>query len=250
MRNAATQTGTKSSAVGHSNTPNAPTTSLHQQTTRPRYIIGSSILEITPGLPASTPTASSGRDDSKPTKMLIMHYPVRTAKATDENLTSEDWGAIIEVCDKVTADDANGPKEAVQSMIKRLAHRNANVQLYTLELAHALCQNCGKPMHREISSRAFTDALLKLANDRNTHTQVKAKILQKMDEWTAMFSKDADLGIMADAYHRLKRTNPTLHPPSAPQKRGLTDADRKKEEDELLMALKLSLQEEERKKSS
>ncbi|KAG6005172.1 hypothetical protein E4U21_000364 [Claviceps maximensis] len=171
------------------------------------------------------------------------------AKATDENLTSEDWGAIIEVCDKVTG-NTNGPKEAAQSMMKRLAHRNANVQLYTLELAHALCQNCGKPMHREISSRAFTDALLKLANDRNTHAQVKAKILQKMKEWTDMFSRDADLGIMADAYHRLKQTNPTLHPPSAPQKQGLTDADRQKEDDELQMALKLSLQEEERKKSA
>jgi signal transducing adaptor molecule len=58
---------------------------------------------------------------------------VIAAKATDENSTSEDWGAILEVCDKVTT-DPNGPKEVVQSMIKRLAHRNANVQLYTLEV--------------------------------------------------------------------------------------------------------------------
>lgn len=172
-----------------------------------------------------------------------------TAKATDENLTSEDWGAIIEVCDKVSGDQ-NGPKEAVQSMIKRLAHRNANVQLYTLELAHALCQNCGKPMHREVSSRAFTDALLKLTNDRNTHTQVKAKILEKMQSWSDMFSQDAELGIMYDAYYRLKQSNPTLQPPSAPQKQGLTQSDRQKEDDELQMALKLSLQDEERKKAT
>ncbi|KAH6605863.1 hypothetical protein Trco_005016 [Trichoderma cornu-damae] len=199
-------------------------------------------------------------------------------KATDENLTSEDWGAIIEVCDKVSGDQ-NGSKEAVQSMIKRLAHRNANVQLYTLEvrssfippldrlvtavfgspsptnasrhqLAHALCQNCGKQMHREISSRAFTEALLKLANDRNTHQQVKSKILEKMQEWSDMFSSDADLGIMHDAFHRLKQSNPTLQPPSAPQKQGLTDQDRQKEDDELQMALKLSLQDEERKKTA
>ncbi|KAL6890754.1 hypothetical protein GGI43DRAFT_217832 [Trichoderma evansii] len=170
-------------------------------------------------------------------------------KATDENLTSEDWGAIIEVCDKVSGDQ-NGSKEAVQSMIKRLAHRNANVQLYTLELAHALCQNCGKQMHREISSRAFTEALLKLANDRNTHQQVKSKILEKMQEWTDMFSSDADLGIMNDAFHRLKQTNPSLQPPSAPQKQGLTDQDRQKEDDELQIALKLSLQDEEQKKAT
>ena len=61
---------------------------------------------------------------------------LRIDKATDENLTSEDWGAIMEVCDRV-ASDSNGSKEAVQSMIKRLAHRNANVQLYTLEVGFA-----------------------------------------------------------------------------------------------------------------
>lgn len=103
-------------------------------------------------------------------------------------------------------------------------------------------------MHRELASRAFTDALLKLANDRNTHNQVKAKILERTKEWSDMFSKDADLGIMYDAYFRLKQSNPQLQPPSAPQKNSLTDTDRQKEEDELQMALKLSLQDEEKKK--
>ncbi|KAK1759760.1 hypothetical protein QBC47DRAFT_373014 [Echria macrotheca] len=174
-------------------------------------------------------------------------YDEAINKATDENLTSEDWGKIMEVCDRVLSDQ-NGAKEAVQSMIKRLAHRNANVQLYTLEVANALSQNCGKAMHRELASRAFTDALLKLANDRNTHTQVKAKILERMKEWSDMFKSDSDLGVMYDAYYRLKQSNPTLQPPSAPQKNSLTQLDRQKEEEELQMALKLSLQEEERKK--
>ena len=105
-------------------------------------------------------------------------------------------------------------------------------------------------MHRELSSRAFTDAMLKLANDRNTHQQVKAKILERMKDWTEMFKSDADLGIMYDAYFRLKQSNPTLQPPSAPQKNSLTQLDRQKEEDELQMALKLSLQEDERKKKA
>ena len=65
-----------------------------------------------------------------------------------------------------------------------------------------------------------------------------------------MFKDDPDLGIMEDAYRRLKQTNPNLEPPSAPQKNRLTDVDRRKEDDELQMALKLSLQEEERKKKA
>jgi signal transducing adaptor molecule len=97
-------------------------------------------------------------------------------------------------------------------------------------------------MHRELASRAFTDALLRLANDRNTHQQVKAKILERMQEWAEMFSKDPDLGIMNDQYHKLKSQNPNLHPPSAPSKSRLTDLDRRKEEEELQMALKLSIQ--------
>jgi VHS domain len=56
------------------------------------------------------------------------------AKATDENLTSENWEYIMDVCDKVMAEE-NGGKDTVASMIKRLAHRNANVQLYTLEVS-------------------------------------------------------------------------------------------------------------------
>lgn len=40
----------------------------------------------------------------------------------------------MEVCDRVSS-DTNGAQQAVQALIKRLAHRNANVQLYTLEVS-------------------------------------------------------------------------------------------------------------------
>jgi len=128
-------------------------------------------------------------------------------------------------------------------MIKRLAHRNANVQLYTLELANALSQNCGMKMHKELASRSFTEALLRLAADRNTHQQVRAKILERMAEWSEMFNKDPDLGIMEQAYQRLKSQNPNLHPPSKPMKAQITDVDRQREEEELQMALAMSIKE-------
>ncbi|KAJ5225912.1 hypothetical protein N7468_007137 [Penicillium chermesinum] len=142
------------------------------------------------------------------------------AKATDENLTSENWEYILDVCDKVSAEES-GAKEAVAAMIKRLAHRNANVQLYTLELANSLSQNCGPKIHRELASRSFTDALLRLAADRNTHQQVKSKILERMQEWTEMFASNPDFGIMEQAYMKLKA--------------------QKREEEELQMALALSV---------
>jgi len=46
---------------------------------------------------------------------------------------------------------------------------------------------------------------------QNTHQQVKTKILERMEEWTKEFSKDPDLGIMEQAYMRLK-TQSTARP--------------------------------------
>jgi signal transducing adaptor molecule len=131
-------------------------------------------------------------------------------KATDENLTSENWELIMTVVDKVSEADS-GSKDAVAAMIKRLAHRNANVQLYTLELANALSQNCGPKMHRELASRSFTEAMLRLAGDRNTHQQVKGKIVERMAEWAEMMRGDADLGIMEAAFMRLKTQSMFIH---------------------------------------
>lgn len=65
------------------------------------------------------------------------------AKATDENLTSENWEYIMDVVDKVGSEESGG-KDAVASLIKRLAHRNANVQLYTLEV--------GAPPHSQLGA--------------------------------------------------------------------------------------------------
>jgi len=111
---------------------------------------------------------------------------------------------MMDAWEQVNAGGENGPKDAVAALIKRLAHRNANVQLYTLELANGFTQNCGAAMHREMASRAFTDALLRLAGDRNTHQAVKSGILEKMAEWTEMFKNDPGLGVMEQAFNRLK----------------------------------------------
>ncbi|KAF8464363.1 hypothetical protein BDZ91DRAFT_252836 [Kalaharituber pfeilii] len=165
------------------------------------------------------------------------------ARATDENLTSENWDYMMDAWEKINESGENGPRDAVAALIRRLAHRNANVQLYTLELANAFSQNCGPRMHRELASRIFTEALLRLANDKNTHAQVKSKILERMGEWSEMFKKDPDLGIMEEAYHKLKAQNPNLVPPSKPHKREITELDRQKEEEELQMALAISLTE-------
>lgn len=58
-----------------------------------------------------------------------------------------------------------------------------------------------------------------------------------------MFTGNPDLGIMAQAYEKLRQGNPGLVAPSKPVKREIEAGDRKKEDEELQMALALSLRE-------
>ena len=54
----------------------------------------------------------------------------------------------------------------IAAILKRLAHRSSNVQLYTLSLAESLEKNCTVELHREMASKAFTQGLEKLISDR------------------------------------------------------------------------------------
>lgn len=57
-------------------------------------------------------------------------------------------------------------RNVIAAILKRLAHRSSNVQLYTLSLAESLEKNCTIELHREMASKAFTQGLEKLISDR------------------------------------------------------------------------------------
>ncbi|KIV80124.1 hypothetical protein, variant [Exophiala sideris] len=63
-----------------------------------------------------------------------------------------------------------------------------------------------------------------------------------MEQWSKDFANNTELGIMEQAYMRLKAQNPNIQPPQAPVKKQITEYDRQKEEEELQMALRLSIQ--------
>lgn len=112
----------------------------------------------------------------------------------------------------------------IAAVLKRLVHRNPNVQLYTLSLSESLGKNVGIEIHREIASRAFTQGLEKLITDRvsnaftidlalswydhvfckNTHEKVRKRALGLIAEWAAEFENEESLGIMEDCYNNLK----------------------------------------------
>ncbi|KAH9000142.1 hypothetical protein EDB92DRAFT_1983198 [Lactarius akahatsu] len=168
-------------------------------------------------------------------------YDDIVVKATDETLTSENWELILNLCDKVQDEGEQGARNVIAAILKRLAHRNPNVQLYSLVLAESLSKNCGKELHQEIASRAFTQALERLITDRTTHDKVRRRILMLIAMWTEDFESDPTLGIMEECYEGLKAKNYKYENVDEPPPRD-DDEVRKREEEELQRVLELSMQ--------
>ncbi|KAI0664386.1 hypothetical protein C8Q70DRAFT_947649 [Cubamyces menziesii] len=169
-------------------------------------------------------------------------YDEIVAKTTDENLTGENWELILNLCDKVQEEGEQGARNVIAAALKRLAHRNPNVQLYTLTLVEALSKNCGIEVHREIASRAFTQALEKLVTDRTTHDRVRKRVLNMVAVWTAEFEKEPTLYLMEECYENLKSRGYKFETPNEPPPPDVEDEVRRREEEELQRALEISMQ--------
>ncbi|KAG0694876.1 hypothetical protein DFH29DRAFT_958059 [Suillus ampliporus] len=168
-------------------------------------------------------------------------YDDIVSKATDENLTAENWEVILNLCDKVQEEGEQGARNVIAALLKRLAHRSPNVQLYALSLGESLSKNCGIELHRELASRAFTGALEKLVLDRTTHEKVRRRTLGLIAMWTAEFENEPTLGVMEDCYNSLKAKNYQFETPSEPPPPNVDDEARRREEEELQRALEMSM---------
>ncbi|KAH9992720.1 hypothetical protein BJV74DRAFT_771568 [Russula compacta] len=168
-------------------------------------------------------------------------YDDIVVKATDETLTSENWEIILNLCDKVQEEGEQGARNVIAAILKRLAHRNPNVQLYSLTLTESLSKNCGKGLHQEIASRAFTQALEKLITDRTTHDKVRKRVLMLIAMWTEDFESDPTLGIMEECYEALKAKSYKFEANDEPPPPDDDEA-RRREEEELQRVLELSMQ--------
>ncbi|CAO3629382.1 unnamed protein product [Mucor fragilis] len=170
--------------------------------------------------------------------------------ATNENLTVENWELILAVTDKITRASPESARECVAAVEKRLNNKNPNVQLYAVALTEALVKNCDITVHREISSRSFTNTLTKLVHDKTVHAKVRLRILEFIQMCSFEFRADSTLGLMNEVYHSLRAEGIQFPSPQKPKKEFTqSELDKQKEEEEFQLALALSLSESENRPS-
>lgn len=177
-------------------------------------------------------------------------------KITSESNTSEDWGKIMDFCDKIN-NTPNSSKDAFKSIIKRMKNSAPNVSVQSITLLNACVNNCGKAFQQEVSSSDFCTEARNIISKGSP--QAAEKLKQHLQEWAEEYKNEPSLSLLIQLYNSLKSEGFSFPPLDSKSKMPSTTTSSSsdpnigqidQESQDIAKAIELSLQEEKQKSSS
>ncbi|XP_045511454.1 signal transducing adapter molecule 1 [Colias croceus] len=163
-------------------------------------------------------------------------------RATSENNTSEEWGLILEICDRAGASATNS-RDCLRAVMRRLAHPDPHVQVHAATLLDACISNCGKIFHLEVASREFEMEFRRLLS--RAQPAVSQKLMSLLRKWAeGEFRNDPQLDLIPSLHNKLcSELGEKTSVPTTEAQQATKDAAAQREQEELARAIALSLRE-------
>ncbi|CAK1544259.1 unnamed protein product [Leptosia nina] len=163
-------------------------------------------------------------------------------RATSENNTSEEWGLILEICDRAGANATNA-RDCLRAVMRRLAHPDPHVQVHAATLLDACVSNCGKLFHLEVASREFEMEFRRLLSKAQPPVAQKLRALLK--KWAeGEFRNDSQLDLIPSLHNKLcSEAGEKTIAPTVETQQSAKDAAAQREQEDLARAIALSLRE-------
>ncbi|CAK9780775.1 hypothetical protein CC85DRAFT_287190 [Cutaneotrichosporon oleaginosum] len=124
----------------------------------------------------------------------------------------EDIALNLEITDMIRS-KAVQPKQAMQSLKRRVASPNGRVQMYALSLVDTCIKNGGDHFLAEIASKEFIDEMTGVIKGPSTNAEVRQMALRMFQSWALAFEKKRELAFFVDAYHDMKNSGTKFPPP-------------------------------------
>lgn len=165
-------------------------------------------------------------------------HNVIAERATSENNTTEEWGLIMEICDRAGASPA-AAKECLRATLRRLAHADPHVQCHAATLLDACVNNCGRAFRLEVASRDFEQEFRRVFARAQPPVQKRLRALLR--KWAeGEFREDPALDLIPSLHAKLRAESSAGGAPAASVAAPAVAA-AAREQDELARAIALSL---------
>ncbi|XP_041972950.1 signal transducing adapter molecule 1 isoform X2 [Aricia agestis] len=165
-------------------------------------------------------------------------------RATSENNTSEEWGLILEICDRAGA-SATSSRDCLRAVLRRLGHADPHVQVHAATLLDACVANCGRYFLLEVASREFEAEFRRLLSRAQPAVAQKLRALLK--KWAeGEFKNDPQLDLIPSLHAKLcaeAGEKPSSSVTASTDPQAAANAAAQREQEDLARAIALSLKE-------
>lgn len=136
--------------------------------------------------------------------------------------TITNWDEVGRLCEAVNARE-DGAKEAAKALRKKLRWGKPQQQMNAITLIQSMVDGCGSKFKAQMATLKFAEDIEVVVVADTTDANVKIRLMERLDDWAAVFSTDPGLIIIPQLYHMLvKRNTPRSNgarqsPPSPPR---------------------------------